>query len=282
MALRNQPYLPLYVQDFLTDEKLIECSAETTGVYIRLMCIMHKSETYGVILLKQKDKQTDKQILNFAYKLAKQMPYDVEVIERSLNELLNEKVLILEGDQLLQKRMVKDNDISEKRAKAGSKGGTFAQANIKANTKANTEYEYENENENEEIKKGEIPEIPLNPEKEKLIKDIAEFWQLNEIANMGALRQISAVVTVGEKNKTLPYMIKNFTNYKKYITKVGNQFKCNIKKFIGDPGSENGELHFVNFSDRMKETNGAGFDLEAQREKCRRDEERLKKQSVIE
>ena len=43
MALRDQPYLPLYVQDFLTDEKLAECSAMATGVYIRLMCIMHKS-----------------------------------------------------------------------------------------------------------------------------------------------------------------------------------------------------------------------------------------------
>ena len=58
MALRDQPYLPLYVQDFLTDEKLIECSASATGVYIRVMCIMHKSDPYGMILLKQKDKQT--------------------------------------------------------------------------------------------------------------------------------------------------------------------------------------------------------------------------------
>jgi len=47
MALRDQPYLPLYVQDFLTDEKLMECSAETTGVYIRLLCILHKQKEYG-------------------------------------------------------------------------------------------------------------------------------------------------------------------------------------------------------------------------------------------
>ena len=44
MALRDQPYIPLYVQDFMTDEKLSECSAESTGVYIRVMCIMHKSQ----------------------------------------------------------------------------------------------------------------------------------------------------------------------------------------------------------------------------------------------
>ena len=29
MALRNQPYIPLYVQDYLTDEKLSMCSWAT-------------------------------------------------------------------------------------------------------------------------------------------------------------------------------------------------------------------------------------------------------------
>ena len=64
MALRNQPYLPLYVQDFMTDEKLNECSPAANGIYIRLMCILHKSETYGQILLKQKYKQNESKIEN--------------------------------------------------------------------------------------------------------------------------------------------------------------------------------------------------------------------------
>lgn len=143
MALRDQPYLPLYVQDFLTDERLIECSAKATGVYIRLMCIMHKSDEYGKILLKQKDKQTDKQVKNFASKLAKQMPYSVDTIDESLTELLNEGVLTIDGDYLCQKRMIKDNLISSVRSKAGKKGGDFAQAKLKANPQANPEYENE-------------------------------------------------------------------------------------------------------------------------------------------
>lgn len=159
MALRNQPYLPLYVQDFLTDEKLIECNAESTGVYIRLMCILHKSDEYGCILLKQKDKQTDDNIRNFALKLAKQMPYDISIIDRSLRELIEEKVLILENDILYQKRMRKDGILSDKRAEAGKKGASkkvandFAKANEEAKDKANyqatpeNEIEYENEDE---------------------------------------------------------------------------------------------------------------------------------------
>jgi hypothetical protein len=168
VALREQPYLPLYVQDFLTDEKLNECSAESTGVYIRLMCIMHKSEEYGVILLKQKDKQTDKQIKNFAYKLAKQMPYSDDVIEHALVELLEEKVIHIDGDKLCQKRMIKDDEISNKRALAGKKGyntkNNFAKAKVqakgvefaKAKFQANSENENEYENEFKDLNLNEL------------------------------------------------------------------------------------------------------------------------------
>lgn len=152
MALRDQPYLPLYIQDFLTDEKLIECSAKATGVYVRLMCIMHKSEDYGKILLKQKDKQNDKQIENFAIKLGKQMPYSQQEIHDALEELLHEKVLSIEGDFLVQKRMVKDNALSLVRSEAGKKGANvkdFAKAKPQAKGKANSEYEIESEIDNE-------------------------------------------------------------------------------------------------------------------------------------
>ena len=141
MALRNQPYLPLYVDDFMVDEKLRECSAESTGVYIRIMCLMHKSEEYGVVLLKQKDKQNQSTYLNFANKLAMHLPYAVDVIERSLKELVLNGVIQMDEDKILQKRMIKDFHISDLRAKAGKTGGDksalgrgFAQANTEANS----------------------------------------------------------------------------------------------------------------------------------------------------
>jgi len=176
MALRNQPYFPLYVQDFMTDEKLNECSAKANGVYIRLMCLMHKSEEYGTILLKQKYKQnfnfaenlpTDlpqqnwQQIPFFAEQLSKQMPFSIEEISSGLEELLREKVVQIEGDILFQKRMVKDGILSDKRASAGLKGAkktnskhqkenfadNFAAANSSANNAANPENEIEIESE---------------------------------------------------------------------------------------------------------------------------------------
>ncbi len=146
MALRDQPYLPLYVQDFLTDEKLMECSASATGVYIRIMCVMHKSDPYGTILLRQKDKQTGQQITDFATKLARHFPYTLDSILLALEELLNEKCLFIEGDLLVQKRMVKDGELSLTRSKTGSQGGKATKEKHKkfalAKKAANTESEY--------------------------------------------------------------------------------------------------------------------------------------------
>jgi hypothetical protein len=154
MSLRDQPYLPLFVQDFLTDEKLNECSAESHGIYIKLMCLLHKSETYGKILLEQKYKQNDKPLVNFANKFARHLPFTFDEILSGLNELSFNGVIQYNENELWQKRMIRDNEISCLRAKAGSKGGKTTQlakaknqSNIQAKDKANTEYEIENENE---------------------------------------------------------------------------------------------------------------------------------------
>ena len=155
----------------MTDEKLAECSASATGIYIRLMCLMHKSEHYGKILLKQKDKQkikqstqqSIKQVDLFASKVAKFLPYDLHEVRNALEELIEEGVLQIDGDFLCQKRMVKDGNISDLRAKSGLKGGQkssqkrkkFASDFAVAKSQANSEYEYDNENEDEnDNKKG--------------------------------------------------------------------------------------------------------------------------------
>lgn len=159
MARRGQPYIPLYVMDFLSDEKLRECSAESIGVLIMLMCVLHKQDEYGTILLKQKDKQNESTTLNFAVKLSKHLPFSTDVIDKALQELLRENVLHLDGDKLYQKRMVKDGELSQTRADAGRKGGkakaknansiamNFAKAKFIAN--AENEIEIENEYEND-------------------------------------------------------------------------------------------------------------------------------------
>ncbi len=124
MALRDQPYIPLYVQDVLTDEKLILCSAESHGIYLRLICILHKQETYGLLCLKQKHKQNESKFTNFASLLSRQMPFEQKQIERSLIELSEEDVIQITENELSQKRMIRDGELSLIRAEVGKKGGS--------------------------------------------------------------------------------------------------------------------------------------------------------------
>lgn len=211
MALRNSPYLPLYVQDFLTDEKLADCSASANGVYIRLMCILHKSDPYGKILLKQKYKQNESMCLNFASMLIRQMPYSMSEIHDGLEELLDNKIIEIDGDYLLQKRMVKDGELSEKRAVAGQKGGkkslgfcssksqSKTQSKSTSKSEANSEDENDIENEN----------------------NIKKFSFLKELIAIGVERKIAEEWLKVRKNKKLTQTETAFRKTKAEIDKSG-------------------------------------------------------------
>ena len=138
MALRDQPYLPLYVKDFISDEKLRLCSPATVGVYIMLMCVLHRSETYGALSLKdvRYNKTDNKNITKkescydfvirtlsqFAIFLERQLPFKSEEIEAALKELYYFGVIKLDGETLYQPRMVRDGEKSDKKGIAGRIG----------------------------------------------------------------------------------------------------------------------------------------------------------------
>lgn len=162
MALRNQPYFPLYVQDYLTDEKLNNCSAATQGIYVKIMCILHKQANYGQILFKQKLSNRSSEIQYFASVLSKQLTFDLSEILPALTELIQEDVLQITPEGLSQKRMVKDFKTSEARSQAAKTGGgnpnLFKQKSkppFKQKPKQNTENENEIENDNEDVIKNE-------------------------------------------------------------------------------------------------------------------------------
>lgn len=160
MALTDQPYLPLYVDDWMNNTKLKLCSPGAHGLMVSIMCLMHKSESYGIILLKQKFKQSDNQKLNFAKQIAKLSSFDLLEIELNFYELLDEGVLKIDGENLICSRMIKDATISKNRSLSGKKGGRNTQINIKdfalAKVKANTGIETVNENEDESVNTNDI------------------------------------------------------------------------------------------------------------------------------
>ena len=180
MALRNQPYLPLYVNDFMNDEKLKPCSAESIGVYIRLMCLFHKCEEYGSITFDELDERTDDICYDFATKLLPHLLYKHDVILRGLHELIARKVLTLDGETLYQKRMMNDGNLSDARARAGSAGGNAKSAKrsktpSKHSSKnvANSDIDSDNDNETINNSSNEDTELERNLEQLNTVFDTA-------------------------------------------------------------------------------------------------------------
>lgn len=175
MSLRNQPYLPLYIQDYLTDEKLNMCSPAAQGVYVRIMCILHKQPKYGMLIMKQKYKQNSSIIKDFACVLSKLITFEVQVIDDALTELIDEGVLTIDKEgNLFQKRMIDDGIKCEKKAAAGAIGGKNKQNSSKLESKIQANAEIENENEiiiENEFKEGVQGEKNLSdPIREKIGK----------------------------------------------------------------------------------------------------------------
>ena len=201
MSLQNSPYLPLYVKDFMSDEKLAECSASANGVYIRLMCMLHKSDSYGKILLREKYKTDSNACMNFASMLARHMPYTVNDIYDGLIELLYNEVVYIVGDYLFQPKMVKLGEISEKRATAGKKGGekTFCSSKTKSKIEANTKIE-------EDVEKD---------------KEVKKFSFLKELVGLGVDRKIAEEWIKVRKNKKLTQTETAFNKLKNEIDRSG-------------------------------------------------------------
>ena len=201
MSLQNSPYLPLYVKDFMSDEKLAECSASANGVYVRLMCMLHKSDSYGKILLKEKYKTDSNACMNFASMLARHMPYTIKEICEGLTELLYNEVVYIVGDYLFQPRMVKDGEISEKRASAGKKGGekTFCLSKTKSKNEANEKIE-------EDVEKD---------------KEVKKFSFLKELVGLGVDRKIAEEWIKVRKNKKLTQTETAFNKLKNEIDRSG-------------------------------------------------------------
>ena len=180
MAKTKQFYMKFFTKDFRCDTSVCECSAESVGVYIFLICLLFDAPHRGKYFIKQ-ESETDnlnngnqngnqnetktinqKNILNypllpdllakinqnnqnhnqtgnqnhnqydnqnkniwfrFGSSLSKHLPFNVEVIQRALHELVENGVLYIEGNNLCQKRMLRDADLTAIRSKTGSLGG---------------------------------------------------------------------------------------------------------------------------------------------------------------
>lgn len=128
----KRPSFQFYPSDWLRDIALRCVSIEARGMWIDMLCYMHDGTPYGY--LKVNHKVIDK--VNLAHILS----LDTKVAERLLNELLEAGVCSQDSAGCLySKRMVKDEEVRNKRAAGGPLGGNPAlkKDNLKVNHKDN-------------------------------------------------------------------------------------------------------------------------------------------------
>jgi hypothetical protein len=198
---------------------------------------VHKSEEYGVFSIRDKDKISDEISDDFARVFSRFSPYDYDTVRLAFHELLEEGVIHIYRNKMIQKRMVKDNEISELRSKSGKKGGLkslgkgkkndvdFALNFAQAKTQANTEYENEYENEiihteNEVIFSENFERTFL--ESKAWISSYSENNKIDQNTLKSRIAEfIKHLADQKKESKTYSELFVHFSNWDKFKNKYG-------------------------------------------------------------
>ena len=119
----KRPSFQFYPGDWLNDAALRTCSVAARGLWIEMLCLMHQGSDYGYL------KVNHRPIL--PVNLSRISGATLEETEGYLDELAKAGVYAVDGDGCIySKRMIRDENIREKRASGGVLGGNPALKNI--------------------------------------------------------------------------------------------------------------------------------------------------------
>jgi len=118
----KRPSFQFYPSDWLRDTALRSCTTGARGLWIDMICFMHEGTPYGYL------KVADKVIL--APNLARMVGESLEVVESWLQELQEAGVYDIENGAIFSRRMIRDEELRQKRAEGGKLGGN---PNLKVN-----------------------------------------------------------------------------------------------------------------------------------------------------
>lgn len=133
----KRPSFQFYPADWLRDTALRSCSTGARGLWIDMICYMHEGKPYGHL------KVGDKVIL--PSNLARMVGETLEVVQCWLDELKVAGVYDIGDDGvIISRRMIRDENLREIRAKGGKLGGNPAlmkvdKVNLDVNLKAEIE-----------------------------------------------------------------------------------------------------------------------------------------------
>jgi len=110
------PWFPFYADDWLSHDKLRSCSSAARGLWIDMLCLMHKNDRRGYLQLSGKSVTPEQ--------LARMTGRSPDETSQQLAELIAADVAsVAEHGIIFSRRMVKDERIRQVRSAAGAKGG---------------------------------------------------------------------------------------------------------------------------------------------------------------
>jgi hypothetical protein len=126
---RRQPWFKFFPTDWQGDTALRACSLTARGLWAELICIMHKAEPYGHLLINGVA-PTNAELMRIV------APHSKRAFTKALAELRTRGVVAVTDNGVLYARdMVRQHHIATERAKAGSVGGHQRQRLLKQNPK---------------------------------------------------------------------------------------------------------------------------------------------------
>ena len=128
----KRPSFQFYPSDWLRDTALRSCSAGARGLWIDMICFMHEGSPYGYL------KVGEKVIL--ADNLHRMVGETLEVVQGWLHELELAGVFDVDNGIICSRRMIRDEELRQKRAEGGKLGGN---PNLKGIQKVNLKVEQE-------------------------------------------------------------------------------------------------------------------------------------------
>ncbi len=116
MSERRKPWMKFYPADWQADEGLRQCGAAARGVWIELIAIMHKAETYGHLLIAGTS-PSDAEI-------ARAIAMEARTVRAGIAELERWRVFSRTAEGVIySRRMVEDAAQAERDAENGRGGG---------------------------------------------------------------------------------------------------------------------------------------------------------------
>src|ERR1022692_1165851 len=109
------PHIPLYTGDWMKDTELSLCAPATRGVWIDLLCAMHEHNRCG-------------ELSGTSDQLARLARCSTSELEAALTDLQTTNAAVVDKFDdswvIANRRMKREGDMRQKRAEAGSKGGS--------------------------------------------------------------------------------------------------------------------------------------------------------------